>query len=457
MSELLVGIDIGTTMTKAAVVSADGKELSWGRARTPWHEVLTGAEADPSDIFDAALEAVAGALAAAPAGQVIGAGVTSMAETAVLLGADGQPLWPCIVWHDTRGEDEATDLARVFGVQELVRRTGLNPSPMRTLVKLAWLDRHGGPKPVRALSVADWVVHRLGGDQVAEASLACRTGALSLAGRSWWEEALEWAGAGANLFPPVVQAGTLVGRLSQGGWRRNGGDDPGDLERLAGAALAPAGHDHLCAAAGVDATRAEQVLDSCGTAEALVRTVAPLTENELGRAVASGLETSWHTVPGHQALLAGHALGLVLERVLSLVGATGPEAASALDAVAANVGPGSLRVVLDSPYGGPSIAGLGSGTSPAALWSAVLDAVAAWAAQTMSAMDTIAGPAAELVLSGGWARSDGLRRRKLGLLPRVRWPKVTEAGARGAALFGGMAAGLFSEPADFPRPPERLS
>ena len=43
-TELLVGLDIGTTMTKAAVVGPDGQEISWGTVPTPWRTVASGAE-----------------------------------------------------------------------------------------------------------------------------------------------------------------------------------------------------------------------------------------------------------------------------------------------------------------------------------------------------------------------------------------------------------------------------
>ncbi len=451
MAELLVGIDIGTTMTKAAVVGTDGRELSWGRAPTPWREVPTGAEAAPEDLFGAVCQATAAALAASPPGRVVGVGVTSLAESVVQLTSQGELAGPCIVWYDRRGAEEAADAARVFGLEAFARRTGLSPAPIRTLMKLAWLARHGHCQPARALSIADWVVHRMGGEQRAEASLASRTGALSLAGPSWWEEGLAWAGAKPGLFPPVVSAGHASGHVAlhlvQDGGR--------DMGRLAGAALTSAGHDHLCAACGTGAIRADQVLDSCGTAEALVRTVAPMGEEALADASAEGLEVSRHTVPGCYALLRGHQLGFVLDRVLRLLGADRPEALSALEAAAAATGAGALRLVLGEPFGAASIVGLQADASPAGLWNAALDAVAAGAAEVVEAMGRVAGPAEELVLSGGWARSAGLRRRKAALLPRARWPEVTEAGARGAALFGGMAAGLFQGPAEFPPPGDR--
>jgi sugar (pentulose or hexulose) kinase len=463
--ELLVGLDIGTTMTKAAVVGPAGDELSWGRVPTPWRAVPSGAEAGPADILDAALQAIGAALGAAPPGQVVGVGVTSMAETAVLLGKDGRPVAPSIAWHDDRGEEEATNLKKVFGETAFSERTGLVASPMCTLTKLAWFSRHSRPPAVRALSVADWVVHSLGGEQVAEASLASRTGALCLVGRRWWAEGLEWAGAPPDLFGPVVQAGELVGRITLDALRRAPAarNFPEALERLQGAALTSAGHDHMCIAAGLGAIGAAQVLDSCGTAEAFVMTLAPLDGPAVSSAVQAGVSVGWSAVPGRYALLSGQMLGLLFERVLALLGVAGPEAMAALDAAAQGAPAGSLRVVKEDLGSRASILDLGPTASPAALWSAALNCLSDGAQRIVGVMKAIAGPAEEadeLVLCGGWARCTGLRQRRQDLFPSVRWPAVTEAGARGAALFGGCAAGLFSGPAGFPVPsdqPLRLS
>jgi len=457
-TELLVGLDIGTTMTKAAVVGPGGEEMSWGTVPTPWGAVPSGAEARPSDILGAAVWAICDALRAAPPGRVVGLGVTSMAETVVLLGKDGLPVAPSIAWHDARGEEEAADLARVFGATAFSERTGLVASPECTLVKLAWLSRHNGPPVQRALSVADWVVHSLGGEQMAEASLASRTGALSLAGRHWWAEGLKWAGAPEDLFPPVVQAGEPAGRANLDFLARSlgvGHHHFQALERLRGAALTSAGHDHLCVAAGLGAIGPAQVLDSCGTSEAFVTTVPPLDERAVGRAVQAGLNAGWNTVPGTYALLTGQLMGLMLERVLALLGVAGPDGLAGLDAAAQSEPAGSLRVVQDGSGTPASIIGVGATASPAALWSAALDSLSDGAVRITRAMGAIAGPAEELVISGGWARCTGLRQRRRTLLPAMRWPAVTEAGARGAALFGGCAAGLFAGPADFPMPADR--
>ena len=338
-----------------------------------------------------------------------------------------------------RGAEEARALGEDLG--DFSGRTGLSPSPMCTLAKMRWLMERGAPPPTRVLSVADWVVHALGGDQAFEASLASRTGALDVPRRRWWAEALEWAGAGASSFPPLSRAGEPAGLARRGPFE--------------GAVLTSAGHDHLCAAAGAGAISVDQVLDSCGTAEALVRTVGPLGTSALRRAVAAGLAGGCHVLPGRWALLAGGPLGMLLERVLRLLGVQERHEVERLDETAATVSPGRLRVVARGFFGDPSVEGLHPGVSPAALWAAALDETRRAVLAPLEAMQRLAGPATELVLSGGWARCQGVRRRRASLLPSVRWPAVEEAGARGAALFAGLAAGVFAAPEDFPKPEQR--
>ena len=197
-----------------------------------------------------------------------------------------------------------------------------------------------------------------------------------------------------------------------------------------------------------------ELLDSCGTAEGFVRTVLPLDGESVGRAVSAGLSVGWHTVPDRYALLGGQALGLLLGPVLGLLGIEGNQALISFDRAATGVTPGALRVQRDSPFGAASIVGLSPDASPAALWNAALELVSEGATRIIGVIEAESGPAEELVLTGGWAQCGGLRSRKQSLLPQRRWPAVGEGGARGAALFGGCAAGLFAGPESFPPPGE---
>jgi sugar (pentulose or hexulose) kinase len=312
VTDLLVGIDVGTSACKAAVVDTDGRELAHGKAPTPWRQVPTGAEVDPDALVSAAVEAAGAAVASAPEGRVQGIGVTSMAEAGVLLDKEDHVLHPAIAWHDARGADEAERIAAELGAESFSERTGLPASPLCTLAKLRWLVGHHPPARAgrRWLNVGEWVVRRLGGRDVAELSLSSRTGLLDLAAKAPFGDALAWTGLPEDLLPELVLAGTPAGTA-----------DGAALPQARGATLTVAGHDHLCAGAGVGVVAPGDVLDYCGTAEALVRVVAPpLRHDEIRRSVTGGVTVGFHLFEGNQALLAGVWSGIALQEVLDRLG-----------------------------------------------------------------------------------------------------------------------------------------
>ena len=432
--ELLVGIDVGTTLCKAAVVrAADGTEMTHGATRTPWTVVPTGAELAPERLLEAAVAATAAALEHAPDGPVIGVGVTSMAETGVLLDRHGRSLAPAIAWHDARGEAEAARLAVDLGSERFPDRTGLPVRPLWSIAKYAWL-RANHPEAadaVRWLGVAEWVVHGLGGEQVAELSLASRTGLLDLERRAWWEEARAWAEAPPRLLADLVQAGAPAGQAA--GER---------LPRLAGATLTVAGHDHLSASVGAGATRPGDLFDSCGTAEALIRAVPPLVPpDDVRRLVAAHVTVGWHVLPDRQALLGSSRAGFALKRFLGLLGVGDDQARDELDRVAAAVPPGSDGLAVRDMFGDrATLEGIGADPNPALVWRAALEAVAERAAELRGHIESVAGPSRRLVLAGGWAKNQAARSVKRAVLGPFDWPQVSQAGARGAALLAGIAA-----------------
>jgi sugar (pentulose or hexulose) kinase len=445
VTDLLLGIDVGTSACKAAVVDAGGAERARGQAPTPWDRVSTGAEIDPEALFRAAVTAARVALGNAPDGRVRGIGVTSMAEAGALLDGRGTPLAPAIVWHDARGADEARRLAADLGDEWFAGSTGLFVSPLCTLAKLRWLVEHRPATRAarRWLNVAEWVVRRLGGRDVTELSLASRTGLLDLAARTPLAEALEWTGMPGDLLPEeAVLAGTSAGTA-----------DGRALPEAEGAVLTVAGHDHLCAGVGVGVVAPGDVLDSCGTAEALVRVVAPpLDRDAILAATRTDVTVGWHVAEGRQALLAGLWSGLALQEVLDALGA-GPNRRAELDAGALATAPGDapaleldLRALERPPLSLPG------GVAPERVWRAAIDAVAREVDNQLAHIEAVAGPRRRVVVTGGWARGEAVRAAKE-RLGAVETPPVVEAGARGAALLAGVAAGLFENADGLPAPP----
>jgi sugar (pentulose or hexulose) kinase len=434
MTTLLVGLDVGTTSSKAVVFDADGVARSECSASTPWVNTPDGVELDAAALVASAVQALGEALSRAPEGPVLGLGITSMAESGVLLDRHGTPVAPLIAWHDTRDDLQVRRLATDIGADRFARRTGLPLRGQWSLTKHRWLmeKRPELQSATRRLNVAEWVVRSLGGDEVTEQSLASRTGWLDLATRTWWSETLDWSGASASLMPDLVTAGTAVGKVS---------DRPG-LERLRGATLTVAGHDHQAATVGAGAHGAGDELDSCGTAEALVRTVpAGIAPDAVATLAADGITVGWHVLAEHWCLLAATQGGLALQRVLRLLG-VGADGLAALEAEALrHTGEGLVVTGVDDAT--LTISGIGSTADPARLWSAALEAVTQQARTIHDAMAAVVGPHEALVATGGWTRSTAFLEAKRRILGPVTVAPVKEAGARGAALLSGVAAGVY--------------
>lgn len=435
---VVIGIDVGTTQTKALAASLEGRPIGIGSCRTAWTTRADGgAEIAPQLLLEGAMAACAEAIdrAEAVAGsvRVVGVGVTGMAEAGVVLRDDGSIPHPIIAWFDPRGADEVAALDDGFAAA-FPARTGLPLTPLPTFSKLLWLGRASAPDWEGAcwLNVPEYVVAALGGERVAEASLASRTGLIEQDALSPYEDALARLGASPALLPPMVPAGTPVGRV------RNHGPTA-----LQGAVLTVAGHDHPVASLAAGALGEDDLFDSCGTAEAIIRiTGRRFSPEERVRFSGENITQGAHVIPGRQVLLGGTRGGLLLRRTLALLGAEEPQARAALERECPT---GDVELPVRVEGGRMADQGMivhveADGVSPALAWRAALDTVAAQAAALAAVFDSVVGPPARMVAAGGWTRSPSYRAIKSRTFPGIVFSDVEEPGALGAAAIAAFAA-----------------
>jgi sugar (pentulose or hexulose) kinase len=440
-SPLLGGLDVGTTSVKAVLMTYDGVEVAHGRAPTVWTRNRDGVEADPYAIVDAAMQALADALSAVPGRTVSALGVASMAESGVLVAADDAPLAPVIAWHDSRDAGQLADLDQQLGGARFSLRTGLPLWTQWSLTKHRWLqdnDPQTGAA-VRRYSIAEWVVRQLGGQPASELSLASRTGWLDLKTGQPWEESLEWAGAPRSMLSDLVAAGTPLGRVRS--------DHP--LTQLREATLTVAGHDHQAAVIGAGAFGDHDELDSCGTAEALLRTVVPqLSDDAIATLTTAGVTIGWHAVKDRWCVLGATQGGLILQRVMSHLRVE-REGLPALDQAALAAPPGAATVSVGGEGTDPTFSG---SAVPGDVWRAATEMVTEQVRALSAAISDATGPRGELVVTGGWSHSAALMSAKAAALGPLWRTTAGEAGARGAALLGGLAAGTYRSYDDMPQP-----
>jgi glycerol kinase len=205
-------IDQGTTNSKAALVSADGRVLATGAAPVGVSTPQPGwIEQDPELIWSSVCDAVAACCQAVPDVEIGGLALSTQRESVVgWLAATGDPLGPSIGWQDRRTADWC---AEVFGEPErrLIRQhTGLRIDPMFSAPKLRWLLDHlpAGTRPgdVRLGTIDSWLIWRMtgGARHLCEAGNASRTLLYDIVRLAWSPDLLETFGIPATTLPEPV-------------------------------------------------------------------------------------------------------------------------------------------------------------------------------------------------------------------------------------------------------------
>lgn len=440
-ADVVLGIDIGTTSSKAVARLSSRDGTPYVEQPTPWHTGSGGqTEIDPYRLVEVAADLIGRAVRSAESAwgpvRVRGVGVTGLAESGVLLDGAGRPAAPVIAWFDHRGGHELEQLGRespAFAAR-FERTTGLRWSSQASLAKLLWLRASGyRPGPASTwLSVPEWIVFALGGDPVREPSLASRTGLVDQDTGELWPDALAAAGLSAGILPGERPAGACAGRL-----RRDG-----VVSEAAGAVLTVAGHDHPVAAIGVGAVEADELFNSSGTADVLARSIpGTLDETQRQHVVSAGWSIGRHVLPDTSLLLAGVSGGLLLRRVLAALGAGSGNARAALDQASLGIGdlPAGLSVTGDGRTQDDVVVRIQDGASPAAVWTAAVRYTAAQTRFLLDDIEKIVGPHRRAVAAGGWTQMASVRAAKAAVIDAMSFSPIVQPGVTGAALLAAFA------------------
>jgi xylulokinase len=451
---LLLGLDVGTTSVKAVIYQTDGVAVAASSRPTPTHVPRPGwAYYRPDELWQTVVSAIRGALADVPnPDEIASVAVASVGESGVLVDAAGVATTDSIAWFDIRTRPQARWLAERIGKDELFARSGLSLQPIFSLNKLLWHREHepeAWARSVRWLMLADFIAYRLSGQSATDLSLASRTLMLDLHRKRWHEETLAQAEIDQNRLAPLVPGGTPLGHVTA------------DAAALTGlpvtAIVASGGHDHVCGALAAGVTRPGQMLNSLGTAEALfLPTEQPLVALEAGR---QGYTQGAHVVGGGYYAFAGqYTSGASIEWLRDLLGASDdPVAYEELIAGAERVPAGSLGVLFlphlrlaSPPYDDPrsrgALIGLTMDAGRDAVTRAIFEGLALESRNTLEpllAYPQVTAPQSVVAIGGG-TRNPLLMRVKASVSNLVfQVVRAEEATALGAALLGGLGAGVY--------------
>src|SRR6188472_1406207 len=141
---LILAIDQGTTNSKAALISADGRMITAGSASVGISSPRPGwVEQDAERIWSSVLEAVAGCIANAPDAEIAGIALSTQRESVVGWRAStGEALGPVIGWQDRRTAAWCSETLNERDSELVNTRTGLRIDPMFSAPKMRWLLDH---------------------------------------------------------------------------------------------------------------------------------------------------------------------------------------------------------------------------------------------------------------------------------------------------------------------------
>lgn len=462
-----MAIDQGTTGTRAALVSLDGRIVSYAyREHSQIYPKPGWVEHDPLEIWENALAVMKEALerAGANAGEVAAIGVTNQRETVVAWDIrTGRPLHNAIVWQDRRTAQQVESLRSSYA--ELIRaRTGLVPDPYFSGTKIWWLLENVPGLREKASrgeavfgTIDSWLIWNLtrggrdvetperGGAHVTDYSNASRTMLFDIRRLDWDDELLEIEGR--------IPRGSLpLPKPSSGIYGYTGPE----VSRLLGAEVPVCGDagDQQAALFGQAGLDAGDAKSTYGTGNFLLlnlgRDIAYSRHGLLTTVYYSLEEKSAYYALEGSIFITGAAVqwlrdGLKIIEVSDEVEAL---AAAAEDTggvyfVPAFVG---LGAPYWDQYARGLIIGITRGTSRRHIARAALEAIAYLNRDVLEAMAKDSGlRISRLKVDGGAAKNNFLMQFQADIAGVEVWrPAVLETTSLGAAYLAGLAAGLWT-------------
>ena len=432
---VVVGLDVGTSAVKAIAVGLDGRVRARHEAAYPLAMPRPGwAEQDPGDWWRATEEALA---AVSTSSEVLGIGLSGQMHGLVALDSADRVIRPAILWNDQRTAAECEEIATRVGERELIALTGNRALTGFTAPKLLWMRRHEPEaygRIARVMLPKDYVRLRLCGEHATDVADASGTLLLDVAGRAWSGDVIEALEIEREWLPRLLECPQPSGTTREG------------------VTVAAGAGDQAAGALGVGVVRPGPLSVVLGTSGVVLAALDAFKADRDGRvhAFCHAAPDAWQAMG--VMLSAGGALRWLRDTMAPGVGF------EALVAEAASWEPGAGGLTFlpylageRTPHANPlargALAGLSVHHDRGALVRAVLEGVACGlrdCADLVLALDATKPRTARA--SGGGARSDlWLAIVGSALELPIERPAVEEGAAYGAALLGGVAAGVWRD------------
>ena len=262
--DALLGLDVGTTTTKAVLFDLNGAELARAVSQ-PYHNHTLNpgwVEQDPEELWQALITAVRLVMDIVGDTATVRSLCMAVQSGSLLPAADNcEPVYPLITWMDGRSV-ELVQQWQVEGTQDLIKPiNGWALYPGFCLPNIAWL-RQNDPGTFagacRYLSVNDFLGYRLTGQLATNLSNGGGMQLLDIRTGQWSDTICTLLGITPKYLSPIQPSGSVIGMILPNVCRATGLTE--------GAVLVNGGHDQGCTALGLGVNSPGKMLLACGTA-----------------------------------------------------------------------------------------------------------------------------------------------------------------------------------------------
>ncbi len=455
--EYLLGIDLGTSGTKTVLFDTQGHAVASATVEYPMHQPRNGwAEQDANDWWEAAKTTIRAVLQTIDPAQVKGLGISGQMHGLVLLDENGRVLRPSILWCDGRTQAECDEIHQKVGRERLIQ-IAANPALTGfTAGKALWVRNHEPEiwaKVRHMLLPKDYVRYRLTGLIKQEISDASGTNLLDVRGRCWSEEILQKLDIDPALLPELVESTDVAGVITEEAAKQTG--------LLPGTIVAGGGGDNMCAAVGTGVVVPGKAFTTIGTSGVVYAHSPEVQIEPEGRVhafcscipgeyvnfacvLAAGMGLKWFRDQFCQAeIQAAREMGVDPYVLTNQQAAQSPIGANRLIYLPYLMGERSP--LMDNDARGAFI-GLSAMHTRRDLLRAVMEGVTYALRQNLDAMRRMGVDPEAMILCGGGAKSPFWRQMLADVfhLP-VKTIEITEGPALGAAILGGVAAGVYAD------------
>ncbi len=450
----VIGVDIGTTATKAVVFDLRGRVVAHASVGYPlFTPTPATAEQDPDEIYRAVIAALRDAVrgASVASDDVACVAFSAAMHSLIVVDNEGNALTRSITWADNRAARWAERIRAERDGMAIYRRTGTPIHPMSPLVKLAWLKDEQSQvfnAAARFIGIKEFVFHRLFDRWIVDFSIASATGLLNLEKLDWDEEALAVAGVTRERLSTLVPTTHHIEGLDR--------QLAAEIGLSTATPFVVGANDGALSNVGVDAIRPGDVAVTIGTSGAMRTVVERPATDPLGRTFCYALSDR-HWVIGGPVNNGGIIFRWVRDEIAASETETakrlGIDPYEVLTRIAERVAPGSEGLIFHpyltgerAPMWNPDLRGSFFGLAmhhrKEHMIRAVLEGVIYNLYSILPAMEQLIGRVQVIKATGGFARSGLWRQMMADVFDReVIVPESFESSCLGAAVLGLYALG----------------